>query len=228
MRNYLVAGWEAFQFIITPDELEECLTEFHLVIHNAHVPIDYVESSLQEYISGYRELFDLLASGEKLIWKQHYPLLETRGLTTNLARCDYGRVHEYQGSMYKAAVFDEPCVVLAPFTFNILNNGNGKPSISTKVSYLQYPEYTVGLELSYPKKIQYQYDGTERYEPLRSTKDLQSYRDFLLLKERIQKITDPFSFDINSKKVRTRVRISGQALQSVYQYYFFRENNICS
>lgn len=141
MRNYLVAGWETFQFIITPTELEECLTEFHRVIHNAHVPMDYVKSSLQKYISSYRELFDLLAAGEKLIWKQHYPLFETRGLTTDLARCDYGRVHEYQGSMYKSAVFDEPCVVLAPFTLNILKDGNGKSSISTKASYLQYPEY---------------------------------------------------------------------------------------
>lgn len=228
MRNYLVAGWERSQFIITPSELENCLTDFHLVIHNAHVPIDYVESSMQEYISRYRELFDLLTAGQKLIWKQHYPLLETRGLTTDLARCDYGRVHEYQGSMYKSADYDEPCAVLAPFTLNILNDGNGKSSISTKVSYLQYPEYTVGLELSYPKKIQYQYDRTEGYEPLRSTKDLEAYHDFDLLKERIQKITGSFSFSLNGKKVRTRVRISGQALQSVYQFYFFRENNIYS
>lgn len=48
-----------------------------------------------------------------------------------------------------------PCVVMAPFTLFLMNGGEGNAAVSTRVSYIQYLQFTVGLELSFPKRIQF-------------------------------------------------------------------------
>ena len=65
--NYLVQGWNIYRFLLSPDELRQILSPYHLVIFNAHVPKDYVESTLNEYIAAYSSLYNLLISGEKII-----------------------------------------------------------------------------------------------------------------------------------------------------------------
>ena len=64
--EYLVHRWDTFQFFLSPDELKQILSAYHLVIFNAHVPADYVESPLEEYIAVYNKLYELLLSGEKI------------------------------------------------------------------------------------------------------------------------------------------------------------------
>lgn len=108
--NYSGMSWKTFNFIITPEELRNVLQFYHMVIDNAHVLLDYKESSIEEYIDMYRELFELLSNGEQLIWKQHWHLTEHRAVTSDLSKCIYGRVHEYAGQQYKLPVFEEPLV----------------------------------------------------------------------------------------------------------------------
>lgn len=222
MFRYLVSGWNLFNFILTPVELENILDGFHAVINNAHVPLDYVESSISEYVSTYKELYEHLSKGDKLVWNEHYTLFQQIGLTTNLSLCKYGKVHEYDGKKFYLPDFDEPCVNFAPFTLFNMKDKNGKLSISTRVSYIQYPENTVGLQMSYPKNIQFSMG--EDYELLRSTKELGSYQDYLLLKERISKLTKPLQFFLEDKKVRPSVRISKGALEKIESYYYFFSN----
>ncbi|MCM1127433.1 MAG: hypothetical protein NC429_13295 [Lachnospiraceae bacterium] len=225
MADWLVAGWDFFYFVITPEELKACLKDFHLVVHNAHVPIDYVESSIDSYISIQRELFRRLSMGEKLIWKEHANLFKMIAITTEMSRCGYGNIHEYDGKLWKGANFDEPCVNLSPFILSVIRSKNGSFSINTKFSYIQNPENTVGIKLSYPKKIQYKFpDGS--YEELKSTKELKSYQDFLLIKKSIEKITKPLSFWMNDKLVKPKIRISNDALENIGEFYFFKENSI--
>lgn len=61
--SYLVQGWQTFSFLLTPEELQKVLEPYHLVIFNAHVPVEYVESNLEEYIAVYGKLYELLSSG---------------------------------------------------------------------------------------------------------------------------------------------------------------------
>lgn len=222
MFKYLVSGFYMFNFILTAEELKHVLEGFHAVIHNAHVPVGYVESSVNDYISVYEKLYGHLAHGEKLVWKEHYRLFEGTGLTTNLGLCKYDRIHEYVGKMFYHPDFDEPCVDFSPMTLFNMRDKNGSLMVSTRVSYCQYPENTVGIVMSYPKKIQYSMG--EDYEPLRSTQDLSSYQDYLLLKERISRQTKPLKFILEGKSIRPNVRISKAALEDIRNFYYFKSN----
>lgn len=219
--EYLVAGFERYQFILTPEELDEVLDGFHFVVNNTHVPAGYVESLPSEYLSVYQKMYRNLADGHKLVWGQDNHLFASTGLTTNLNLCKYGRLHEYRGSMYQLSCFDEPCVIIYPFTVYIMQ-GDGKVSASTRVSYAQYPECVAGLELSYPKQIQYECGSS--YEALKSTHDLESYNDFLTLKSRIKAVTKGLKFEVAGKEMRPSVRISQAALQDVEHFFCFTNN----
>lgn len=226
MKNWLTTGWEMLHFIITPEELSRCLADFHLVVHNAHVPVDYVESSVDSYIDTQKRLFERLASGDKILWKEDYTLFQITGLTTDLSLCGYGNTHEYNGELFMRPAFVEPCIHLAPFTFNVMRDNNGNLSISKRVSYTQHPENTVGIEVSYPKRIQFKSSANGNYGMLQSTKELHSYQDFILFKEIIKRITRPLSFQMAGKTRNPGVRISEDALRYVPKFYFFQSNSI--
>lgn len=81
--DYLVNGWNKYNFFLSPNKLEKILSEYHLVIFGAHVPVDYTESSLQEYLSAYSNLYDLLFSGKKIDWERDYSLFLQRGITSD-------------------------------------------------------------------------------------------------------------------------------------------------
>lgn len=220
--EYLVAGFESFRFIITPDEIEKVLDGFHFVVDNAHVPIEYLESPPVEFLSVYREMYRLLSEGYKFVDQRDYRLFPMSGVTTNLAMCKYGLIHEYQGSMYKSPCFDEPCVSIHPFILYLMGSDD-KISVSTRVSRLQYPEYVVGIEMSYAKRIQYECGSS--YEELRTTHELESYKDYVTLKERIKAITKGLKFEIAGKVVRPSVRISKDALQDAKHFFFFTSHH---
>ena len=57
MSDYYSQGYYTFHFLITPNELENLLQPYHMIITNAHVPADYTESPISEYIELYRQLF---------------------------------------------------------------------------------------------------------------------------------------------------------------------------
>ena len=88
----------------------------------------------------------------------------------------------------------------------------------------QFPENIMGLELLYPKLIAYRRDGV--LGPLVSTKDLESYQDFLFLRDRIRKITKPLKLVIEGKEIRPKVRISPKALEDVESFWFVKNNDV--
>lgn len=220
--EYLVAGFEMYRFILTPEELQELLHGFHFVISNAHVPVGYVESPPSEYLFAYQEMYQLMSTGHKFVWEQDYRLFASTSLTTHLAACKYGRLHEYQGSMFQLSCFDEPCVSLHPFALSIMQEDE-RIHVSTRVSYAQYPEYIVGLEMFYPKQIQY--EQRLSYEELKSTHELESYNDFLTLKTQIKARTWGLKFTIAGKEIRSSVRISKAALQDAEHFFCFASNH---
>ena len=112
--EYDVKGWHAFRFILTPEELTRGLEPFHLVVDNAHVSAGYRETPKAEFLEPYRQLYAKLARGQRLTRQGDWPLFRHTGLTTDLSRCPYGGAHLYEGKQFLSAVFDAPCVHLAP------------------------------------------------------------------------------------------------------------------
>lgn len=222
--EYLTAGWNKFNFLISPKEMEQILTQYHLVISNEHVPVDYMESPISEYIQTYSQLYGLLMSGEKIIWKRDYPLFIHRAVTSDLLSCQYGHIHEYEGKQYKSADFDEPAVTISPFCLTFYKDSKQQTRCSTEYSYICYPEFFMGMQLSYPKKIQYQIkDG---YEELKTTQGLKSFKDYEELKGAIKKITTPLTVVVSEGLKKVNVRISDEAKKKLNDCYSFRQNNV--
>lgn len=223
--DYLVSGWNTYNFFLSPSKLAEILSEYHLVIFGAHVPVDYTESSLQEYLLAYSRLYDLLFSGEKIDWKRDYSLFLQRGITSNLANCIYGKLHMYEGKQYKRANFNEPVVGISPVTLWLNLGEDKKLHCSTSYSYSFCSEYYMGVQLQYPKTIQYKNDSG--YEPLKTTKGLNSYQDFEKLKKSIKEVSHILIIKTaDGVERRTNIRVDNDVKNRLNTCYSFQQNAI--
>lgn len=223
--DYLVNGWNKYNFFLSTNKLEKILEEYHLVIFGEHVPVDYTESSLKEYLSAYSRLSDLLFSGKKIDWERDYSLFLQRGITSNLANCIYGKLHVYEGKQYKIADFNEPVVGISPVTLWLNVGEDKKLHCSTSYSYAFCSECYMGAQLQYPKTIQYKVNGG--YEPLKATKDLQSYQDFERLKKSIKEVSHILTIktaDGNEK--RTNIWVDDEVKSRLNTCYSFQQNGI--
>lgn len=208
--EYDVKGWHTFRFILTPEELAGVLEPFHLVVDNAHVPTGYRETPKAEFLEPCRQLYAKLAWGERLTRQGDWSLFRHTGLTTDLSRCPYGRAHLYEGKRFLSAVFDTPCVHLAPFTLTVSPEDH---MVSLRGSCLQFPQNVVGYEATFLRQI----------SPLNggfcSTEDLPGYRDFLLLKERVGAVAHGLRFELLGHTYRPAVKISDAAQADLPRFY---------
>lgn len=226
MANYLTAGWETFYFIITPRELKTVLEGMHLLHIQSRVPAEYTETPMEEYLEYYQDLYEKRVTGRPItpadLW-----LFHDIGVAGTLDRHGYGEPFEIDGGVYRKSDFDEPTAYISHFPMYCERFNPEKPKLCLTVidpTRGWYEENTVGLELVYPKKIQYP-DGDD-YTDLESTQELPSYQDFLTLKKRIQAITKPLRVMMLDREVRTRVRVSPAALEDLDKFPFFRNNPV--
>ncbi len=223
--DYLVNGWNKYNFLLSPGKLEKILAEYRLVIFNAHVDIDYTESGLKEYLSAYSTLYEMLLSGKKIDGKRDYSLFLSRGITSDLSGCKYGKLHEYQGKKYKLADFNEPVVGIFPIALWVNVDGDKKLHCSTAYSYSLYSEYYMGVQLQYPKTVQYRVGGV--YEPLRTTKTLKSYRDYEKLKKSIKEVSHFLTIKTtDGVEKRTDILVDNETKSQLNGCYIFQRNGI--
>ena len=210
-----------FHFLITPNELENLLQPYHLIITNAHVSADYIESPISEYIELYRQLYEMLISGEKLSADRDYRLLVHRSIVSDLAKCRHEKYHKYKGKEYKQIKFDEPHPYFAPFALGFYRDDNQKICTSTRLSYLVNSQNIMGIEMNFAKKIKY-IDASE-FMP---ANELESYSEYVNLKKSIIKITKPLCVMIDGEQKKTSVRISEEVKKHINNFYFFKNGNI--
>ena len=222
MSKYLTAGWVKFHFIVTPEELETVLADMHALIVSRHVPKGYQETPLQEYIEDYRPFYARLASGQKIGSGERE--ISEIGVAKSLIKYPYGRDHLFCGLPYQLTDFDEPCPIIGYFPLYLFTSTQKKLTLTISASVSQFPENTVGLELLFPKQIQY-FNG-EGYGPLQTVKDLESYQDYLSIQNRVNAITKPLRLIVDKKEIRPRVRISKNALEDFQNFWFVKENQI--
>lgn len=220
-QRYYPQGYYAFHFLITPNELENLLQPYHLIITNAHVPADYVESTVSEYIELYRQLYEMLINGEKLSLERDCRLLAQRCVVPDLSVCRYGGYHKYEGKEHKNVRFDEPHPHFSPFALGFYRDDNQKLCTSTRWSYIVNAENIMGIEMNFAKKIKYRADG--EFMP---TNELESYSEYIALKKTIMKITKPLCVMIDGEQKKTAVRISEEVKKHLNNFYFFKNGNI--
>ena len=223
MAQYLTTGWESFAFIVTPAELEQVISDMHLLITSTHVPYDYTETPLGRYIDDYKMIYQKLITGQKVTISDIGNFIEI-GITQSLEVHKYGQLHTYRGKKYLSKDFDEPCAILRLFPMYLNASKDDKPSLTIRASSIQFPENTVGLELLFPKSIQY--PCGKDYSPLEPTKSLVSYQDYLILRDRIKTITKPLRLIYQDEEFRPRVRISKEALHDIDRFRFLQQNDI--
>lgn len=226
MPKYLTAGWETVYFIVTPRELKTVLDGMHLLHIQSRVPADYRETPLEDYLEYYQDLYEKRVTGQPITTVDLW-LFHDIGVTAALDRHGYGETFAIDGETYRMPAFDEPTPYISHFPMYCFDLDGKKPQLTMTMivptkGWLE--ENTVGLELLYPKKIQYPADGD--WTDLESTKALPSYQDFLLLKQRIHAITKPLRVMMQDREVRTRIRVSPAALEDLEKFPFFRNNPV--
>lgn len=210
--KYLIDGWHKFSFLLAPEELRNLLKGYHLIIGNAHVPAGYRESSLEEYLAAYSRLYGMLTGGERLEWNRDHGLFLHRDVTSDLSGCTYGNPHLYQGKPYLSPAFREPVPGLSPVTLSVSVDEAGL-HCTTAVSYAFCTEAYMGLQLHFPKFVQY--PSAAGYRPLRSTEDLASYRDFEALRRSVKKLSRALVLRAGDRERRTGLWVSGEAREAL-------------
>lgn len=222
MRHFCQQSFEIFYFIITPEELGDVLEGMHLLVTSRRVSGDYRETPLEEYLESYRVIYRKLASGEQVTRQDLWNCM-TMGVVRDLEKYGYLWACVHRGEEFYTQDFEEPCPFLECFPFHLGRMKDGRPMLVLNVLNTQFPENVMGLELVYPKQISYWQDGV--LGPLVSTKELESYQDYLLLRDRIREITKPLKLVIAGKEIRPRVRISPRAMEDVESFWFMKTND---
>jgi len=222
--NYYSEGWNIFNFIVTPDELREVLSDFHHVINNRRVLADYVESDPEDFFVCYQKLYDKLSAGCKIENRYDWMGILYVGVTDNLSKCAYGEPFCHDDVYYKTKNFSECCPSICPFPLFI----DHKKHINTSYCYAQMPEYTVGLSLSYPKKtVFYSKDDNGEitvHDELEADR-LASFKVYQEIVKRVKSISKGMKITLSGKEYRPNVKISKNAEPDFYNFYFYKNNN---
>ncbi len=197
-------GWQSCPFFVTPKELQTVFEPFKLVINNACVPIDYVNTPVEEFLENYSALYERLIRGDVLNGTS-MGMLKQIAITSNLSDIEFGMEHELDGKWVKAVINNRQSVLpyLAPFTFRTYQE-NDKLYVSTRASYLAYSESILGYEISFPKFSR----SDANYYGIASEKEFKAYPDYEFFRKSIMKITVPFRFKLNGVIKKTSIRIS--------------------
>ncbi len=217
-------GWQSYPFLVTPKELKTAFEPFRLVINNTCVPIDYTDTPVEEFIENYSALYERLISGEILEWKTQGKLMGEIAITSNLSEVKFGMEHALDGKMVKAVIMNKtmsPLPYLAPFTFRMYSENN-KLYVSTRASYLAYPEFVLGYEINFLKFSQ----SDAEYFGLSSEKELKTYPDYMLFKNNIARMTKPLTFRWNGIVKKTTIRISDEVKKDLPDVYCVKSKGI--
>ena len=217
--NFRAYGCSYFNFIITPEELKSVLAGLHLLEHSCHVPANYVETPVTEYISAYSNFYDKLTKGYELGGEELINPLHM-GICSDLSAFEYGDEHEYDGAMFKNAVFSVPCVDIEPFPMCFIRRKDGAEQLNLTCSALQFPQYTAGLRLKYPKRLRYL--EKEQWGTPVNAENLPSHADFVLLRERIREITHPLILKRGEQTLKPKIYVSSAAENAIDKLYFLR------
>ncbi len=216
--NYFVRSTKKFQFLVSPDELRIVLKDVHFVVANTGVAKGYTESDPSIFFKKYEELYNRLASGDKLLWEKDYAIVAfSTGITRYLENIQYT-----PSTRLSIPNFLEPCVYIEPFGFYMMDNGQ----LSTAFHIQQIAENIIGLCLSFPSKVEYEVSTDKRQVGIVTCDELDDNKTYQEIVEHIKANTRPLNLMIQNKKYRPAVRVSEQAKRDLDNFYFCKSNGV--
>ena len=216
MVNYSVKSWDSFCFCVTPKELCRVLEGLHFVRYSGIVAENYRETPVGEYAARYEKLLEYL----KTDCREQFRVvsLDCFDLLRELPNGEYADVQAY-----REAVRWEPRAMVGPFSLKCWPVA-GRTTLSTAFNCWDDSANVVGLKISCPKTILYcQGDGYS--EPV-STAEMDCWKEYQMLKKRVQAITKPLKVEVESREVRTKIRVSPAMKERLAAFYFFRNNSV--
>lgn len=206
-------GWNISRFIISPAETKQALSGYHHVNFQSRVSADYVESEPHSFFAGYQSFYEKLANGYAFEWKRDWQYFGWHtGITNDLLKCAYGAPFrdEKDKQMYKTSAFSEPCVGIGPFALYI----SGDKKLHTNYSYTQFPQFTVGIQIEYPKLFIKGEDG-QITEAVTDT-----FGVYETICKRIKGISKGLTFTALEKTYRANVKIGTHAKNDFMNFNF--------
>lgn len=210
--QYYVNSWKKEYFLLTPSEFDAVFDGFTFVISNTGVKQDYVSSPAEEIYRRYAALYQLLSSGKRCVWNEDWETLSFwTGVTAHPENICYRK-------MDKLCIpdFKEPCIEVGAFCVYPFK---GSP-LSKGWELSQFPQYTCGVEMLFPSKIEMK-DGESR-----TIEELADYAAWGELRGRIKEIAPTLHIDFNGKKYNTHIRVSANARKDFAAFYAVREIGI--
>jgi hypothetical protein len=221
--KWFVQQWNSLKFIITPSELEEVLSGFHHIISNARVPYNYIDSDQKEFFGKYKAFYEKLSSSYKFGKIDEHIMDLYIGITNDLSRHQYGEkfLDTKEQKWYKTTKFEEACVNISPFAFRLDSKGR----MSTQYFWGGVPYFTVGLDISFPKKIYYCVDPkTNIIDRFTDSSEFSDFTTYQTIISRIKSISKNLTFELGGKVYKTSVKISGGAKEDFKNFYFIKSS----
>lgn len=221
-------GFQSTLFVITPDELELLLKPFTIFIGNTRIPRNYNCSPNKEFVEKYAKLYQKLCLGEMIDPHKDWKMLSYYNITTDISSLQWQDIDPCKtkdsNTLYKQ--FDGTsrgyAPYFSPFAFSAYMENN-RITVSTQSSWLvTYAAEIMGYQLYFPKfsKSEAEYTG------MASEKEWESYDDYKMFKDSINKMTTVLKLSLDGIEKKTQIRVSKEALNMISAFYCIKSRNI--
>jgi hypothetical protein len=216
--KFFPKSWNTFKFLISPNEFENIFKEFHHIEYTHRVPKDYIETDPQILFNNYKLFYNKLVSNYKFLKTDDELTNLQTGFSNNLSKCTFGEsfIDETNKQYYKICDFKEPCVGMGMVVLVLDKN---KKLLSNR-SFIQYPENTIGLQIEFPKELNY-YKNNE----IVNCNEIETYNQvYKKIVENINKISKNLAFTVDGKEYKTSIKISKNIIDEIEKIYFIKNN----
>jgi hypothetical protein len=224
--KYFPKGWNIFKFLVSPPELTAIIKEYHHIEFGRRVPANYIESDPIEFFNKYKIFYDKLVSNYKFTKEIDFDLSNLMiGLSNDLSKCTYDKefMDKNNKIYYKLSNFKEPCVGINIVVLRFDKN----KKLFSNLSFTQFPENIIGLEIHYPKELYY-YEKVNSEIIIKETincNKIETYNSvYIKIMEDIKRISKNLVFAMDGKEYKTTIKVSKSIMEDVKNIYFIKSN----
>ena len=216
--GYRGLKWQKIKFILTPNEFKNLFNdlEYFIAITNTRVDENYQINDKTSIFSQYQLYYNKVTSG--IEWKNDDWKLEIyTALTDNIEHIKFEKFKiEEDGIIktFKRAIQIEPVINISPFSLKIDHKDRLTVMFSERNS-------NIGLEISYPREVQYL--GSRE---IISTENLSTHKLYLELVKRIKKISKKAKAKRNDSLSKPNFWISSNCIDGVNKNVMIKRNLI--
>jgi hypothetical protein len=212
-------GWYSIPFFITTEDLKLIFDkyDFHLIISNRRVKLQYNETKKEDYLGKYKEFIENLKISSKINKSIEDDLYIS--LTKNMGKIKWVPSKDTNFKLLNA---QEPVIDVRPLSVYYGISGD-KDFLSVDTYGEKEKLINFGLIIYFPKVISY---TDEKYKIIYNTKKYSNFQLYQELFQDINKITKPLIIKSQFKERKTKVRISEECKNILNKTKFFKKNGL--